>query len=161
MDGGGSSQVRRKLTKKPPTHHHAHSLTGDVRFDAQSLNSKRSSTSLKRAPSAPPQRNSNASSSPRHPPTTSQISHPSPILHNGEFLPSTFSPVQQSSTSRTFPASPSANSPSSNPLSGAVTGFGSSGMHGTTYNLLRMHTLHTGAIINNHVCIGASTDRRF
>ncbi|RYO78846.1 hypothetical protein DL766_003306 [Monosporascus sp. MC13-8B] len=72
---------RRKLTKKPPAnlnsggsnnsnhgnhhsypnnahHHHIHSssFTADGRFDSQSLQSKRSSTSLKRAPSAPHQR---------------------------------------------------------------------------------------------------------
>lgn len=47
-------QRRNRLTKKPPTHHHGHSysLTADGRFDA-SLQSKRSSTSLRRAPSAP------------------------------------------------------------------------------------------------------------
>ncbi|KAI1633256.1 hypothetical protein F4809DRAFT_33385 [Biscogniauxia mediterranea] len=76
-----SNSHRRKLTKKPPPHHHhAHSfsITADGRFDAQSIQSKRSSTSLRRAPSAPPQRTatsgsiSNASnnSSPRHLPTT-------------------------------------------------------------------------------------------
>ncbi|KAI0434150.1 hypothetical protein F5Y09DRAFT_357505 [Xylaria sp. FL1042] len=74
-----SSQQRRRLTKKPPSqyqqhqHTHSYSVTGDGRFDAQSLQSKRSSSSLKRAPSAPLQQNtgrsSNASnnSSPRHP----------------------------------------------------------------------------------------------
>ncbi|KAK3998353.1 putative Serine/threonine-protein kinase [Cladorrhinum sp. PSN332] len=41
----GTSQ-RRRLTKKPPPAHHHHSV------DAQSLGSKRSSTSLKRAPSS-------------------------------------------------------------------------------------------------------------
>ncbi|KAI1656311.1 Pkinase-domain-containing protein [Daldinia decipiens] len=53
-------QRRNRLTKKPPSsihnhHHHSHSysLTADGRFDAQSLKSKRSSTSLRRAPSAP------------------------------------------------------------------------------------------------------------
>ncbi|OTB02161.1 hypothetical protein M426DRAFT_322871 [Hypoxylon sp. CI-4A] len=48
-------QRRNRLTKKPPSQHHGHSfsLTADGRFDAQSLQSKRSSTSLKRAPSAP------------------------------------------------------------------------------------------------------------
>ncbi|KAK4190945.1 putative Serine/threonine-protein kinase [Podospora australis] len=60
----GSSQ-RRRLTKKPPPAHqnnlqqnHLHSsiysrVSIDGRVDAQSLGSKRSSTSLKRAPSAP------------------------------------------------------------------------------------------------------------
>ncbi|KAI0894563.1 Pkinase-domain-containing protein [Annulohypoxylon nitens] len=56
-------QRRNRLTKKPPSlnHNHSHShsrghsfsLTADGRFDAQSLQSKRSSTSLRRAPSAP------------------------------------------------------------------------------------------------------------
>ncbi|KAI8956519.1 Pkinase-domain-containing protein [Daldinia sp. FL1419] len=52
-------QRRNRLTKKPPSsnhhHHHSHSysLTADGHFDAQSLKSKRSSTSLRRAPSAP------------------------------------------------------------------------------------------------------------
>ncbi|KAI2633214.1 Pkinase-domain-containing protein [Hypomontagnella submonticulosa] len=56
-------QRRNRLTKKPPSHHHQHShshslshsfsLTADGRFDTQSIHSKRSSTSLRRAPSAP------------------------------------------------------------------------------------------------------------
>ncbi|KAH8165857.1 hypothetical protein CIB48_g2401 [Xylaria polymorpha] len=62
-----ASSHRRKLTKKPPSqfqqHSHSYSVTSDGRFDAQSLQSKRSSSSLKRAPSAPLQntgRSSNA-----------------------------------------------------------------------------------------------------
>ncbi|KAI0408401.1 hypothetical protein F4802DRAFT_410792 [Xylaria palmicola] len=65
---------RRKLTKKPPSHYqqHAHSSSaGDGRFDAQSLLSKRSSSSLKQpAPSAPLQRaatSTASNNSPRHP----------------------------------------------------------------------------------------------
>ncbi|KAH9907328.1 hypothetical protein F4778DRAFT_721404 [Xylariomycetidae sp. FL2044] len=52
-NNGGSQ--RRRLTKKPPSQHHAHSYSVNAhgRFDAQSLQSKRSSTSLRRAPSAP------------------------------------------------------------------------------------------------------------
>ncbi|KAK3905251.1 Serine/threonine-protein kinase ste20 [Staphylotrichum tortipilum] len=57
-----SSSQRRRLTKKPPSaahHHRSHSHSASSRFsgasdgrvDAQSLGSKRSSTSLKRAPS--------------------------------------------------------------------------------------------------------------
>ncbi|KAI2617826.1 Pkinase-domain-containing protein [Hypoxylon sp. NC1633] len=56
-------QRRNRLTKKPPpsqlhhspshSSHHSYSLTADGRFDAQSIQSKRSSTSLRRAPSAP------------------------------------------------------------------------------------------------------------
>ncbi|KAI1498794.1 hypothetical protein F5X99DRAFT_411739 [Biscogniauxia marginata] len=76
-----SNSHRRKLTKKPPPHHHhahSYSITADGRFDAQSIQSKRSSTSLRRAPSAPPQRtatsgsisNASNSSSPRHLPIT-------------------------------------------------------------------------------------------
>ncbi|ORY61352.1 uncharacterized protein BCR38DRAFT_411234 [Pseudomassariella vexata] len=120
-NSNGNSQ-RRRLTKKPPPsiqqhfhHKNAYSIDGGSRFDAQSLGSKRSSTSLKRAPSAPPQRTptsarSNASnnSSPRHPPNNSQRSNPSPILQSGEFLPSTFSPAHQqaAASSRPYPASP-------------------------------------------------------
>ena len=79
-----SSSQRRRLTKKPPSQHlqhtHSYSVAGDGRFDAQSLQSKRSSSSLKRAPSAPLQntgRSSNASnnSSPRHLP---KANHPLP-----------------------------------------------------------------------------------
>ncbi|KAI1342996.1 hypothetical protein F5Y15DRAFT_406022 [Xylariaceae sp. FL0016] len=116
---------RRKLTKKPPSnHHHAYSYssTSDGRFDAQSLQSKRSSTSLKRAPSAPhaPQRTPTASnnSSPRfaHPPapiqTAFRSNQNSPNLNQGEFLPSTFSPVYQR-------ASPVNSSPT-NPLPAAA-----------------------------------------
>lgn len=86
-----SVSQRRKLTKKPPSSHqqyqHSSSQSIDGRFDAQSLQSNRSSTSLKRAPSAPPARtptsNASNSSSPRHPPpppptnTTTVLSNPS------------------------------------------------------------------------------------
>lgn len=102
---------RRKLTKKPPS-----SLKdNDGRFDAQSLQSKRSSTSLKRAPSAPQQRST-------PPPTsTSTISssntsivntttanasssHNTLALHNGEFT-SAFPPSshQPPPSSKTYP----------------------------------------------------------
>ncbi|OTA56313.1 Pkinase-domain-containing protein [Hypoxylon sp. EC38] len=93
-------QRRNRLTKKPPSHHHGHSfsLTADGRFDAQSLKSKRSSTSLRRAPSAPHRtpatinvanvginNASNSSASPRHPPPTSNnnnyTTHSSPVLN--------------------------------------------------------------------------------
>ncbi|KAI0129596.1 hypothetical protein BJ170DRAFT_593150 [Xylariales sp. AK1849] len=108
-NSNGNAQ-RRKLTKKPPSHHHSYSISShqntDGRFDAQSLGSKRSSTSLKRAPSAPPQRQQSLSasnnSSPRHLPTKSN--QPSPILSTGEFLPSTFSPIHKPAT-RAFPTS--------------------------------------------------------
>lgn len=109
-----SSSSRRRLTKKPPSSHssyHQHQLhrssnsvdaSAAGRFDARSIQSKRSSTSLRRAPSAPPARtptsNASNSSSPRHPPASSfaaasAASHqqhprslnPSPIVPAGEF----------------------------------------------------------------------------
>lgn len=122
----GPTQQRRKLTKKPPASLHAYtSFNADSqgRFDGQasskSLHSKRSSTSLKRAPSAPHQRpwerttptnslSASNNSSPRHLPTAAKSTssnQPSPVLANGEFLPSTFSPLHQPA-SRNFPASP-------------------------------------------------------
>lgn len=84
----GTSQ-RRRLTKKPPPahHHHTSSLSIDGRIDAQSLGSKRSSASLRRAPSAPqartPSSNASDSSSPRYLSTASSLvsrSHTSPKL---------------------------------------------------------------------------------
>ncbi|KAK3316180.1 hypothetical protein B0H66DRAFT_560636 [Apodospora peruviana] len=91
---------RRRLTKKPPSsHYHSSSFSIDGRIDAQSLASKRSSNSLRRAPSAPSaptpptiSLSSNASdhSSPRFftAPTTSSTtrSHPSPVLPGTEFM---------------------------------------------------------------------------
>ncbi|KAI0155187.1 hypothetical protein GGR57DRAFT_501779 [Xylariaceae sp. FL1272] len=112
-----TSSQRRRLTKRPPMtaqlsqtspqpsphaqfpqfqHAHSYSKTADGRFDAQSLDSKRSSTSLRRAPSAPLQhRSSHASnsSSPRHLPSSSSnnsnFTRTSPALQAGEFLPPT------------------------------------------------------------------------
>lgn len=121
----GPSQQRRRLTKKPPASLHNYTsfnADGQGRFDGQSLHSKRSSTSLKRAPSAPHQRpwersthqtttpthsiGASNNSSPRHLPTNSISSNqPSPILATGEFLPSTFSPLHQPA-SRNHPSSP-------------------------------------------------------
>ncbi|KAK3941680.1 putative Serine/threonine-protein kinase [Diplogelasinospora grovesii] len=98
----GNSQ-RRKLTKKPPpSHHHTSSFSADGRIDAQSLQSKRSSTSLRRAPSAPPARTptSNASnnSSPRFRTATSTIVHraanPSPTLPGSELMAPSSSQLQ-------------------------------------------------------------------
>ena len=110
MDDGGQSlntlsfngtqqqQHRRRLTKRPPpsSYHHASSTSFDGRaVDTQSLQSKRSSTSLRRAPSAPQTRtsfsayaSSSNSSSPRHQPSTGapSLSNPSPILTGSEFL---------------------------------------------------------------------------
>ncbi|KAF9876355.1 ste20-like protein [Colletotrichum karsti] len=103
----GTSQ-RRKLTKKPPSHYHTRSSSGlDGGIDAQSLQSKRSSTSLRRAPSAPPARTTpsnalpgpgpgpglggagagaSAHSSPRHLPSSqTHLPNPSPILPQGQF----------------------------------------------------------------------------
>ncbi|KND88170.1 Serine/threonine-protein kinase MST20 [Tolypocladium ophioglossoides CBS 100239] len=98
MDGQGlpsnGNSQRRKLVKKPPaSHYYARSSSGfDTGFDAQSIDSQRSSRSLRRAPSAPPVRssisNSNASnnsSSPRHLPTAQWSSNPSPVLPQGDF----------------------------------------------------------------------------
>ncbi|KAI1770386.1 Pkinase-domain-containing protein [Hypoxylon cercidicola] len=130
-------QQRRKLTKKPPSqlhHGHSYSLTADGRFDAQSLQSKRSSTSLRRAPSAPHRTpttatangvaigvgvglsinnasNSSASSPrSRHPPPISSVNygyttHSSPAL-SPALIPSTFSPTHQlaSPANNAFPA---------------------------------------------------------
>ncbi|KAI0014763.1 hypothetical protein F4780DRAFT_169913 [Xylariomycetidae sp. FL0641] len=124
---GNRASSRRRLTKRPPPsqHHrhshshshsnshagaHSYSVTADGRFDSQSIQSKRSSTSLKRAPSAPPQRSTPAasassnSSSPRHHPTTNNL-HSSPGLFQGEFLPSTFSPYSPSPTHQQHPSS--------------------------------------------------------
>ncbi|CAN8098157.1 unnamed protein product [Discula destructiva] len=117
-----TSSSRRRLTKKPPSSHqqYAHRSSNSVdaaavtvtagRFDAQSLQSKRSSTSLTRAPSAPLARsptkpasnNASNGSSPRHlPAATAAVSNPtgqyqqhqtqqrslnpSPILSGGDF----------------------------------------------------------------------------
>ncbi|KAI8312697.1 Serine/threonine-protein kinase [Colletotrichum sp. SAR11_59] len=84
----GSSQ-RRRLTKKPPPSYHTHTRSSsglDGGIDTRSLQSKRSSTSLKRAPSAPPVRTTpsnaaSAHSSPRHLPSSqTHLPNPSPIL---------------------------------------------------------------------------------
>ncbi|KXX83454.1 Serine/threonine-protein kinase ste20 [Madurella mycetomatis] len=99
----GTSQ-RRRLTKKPPSahhhHHHSssvHSVSVDGRVDARSLGSKRSSSSLKRVPGAPPARtptsrsNASDSSSSRFPAAAPSSalspatrSHTSPPLCGGE-----------------------------------------------------------------------------
>ncbi|KAK4154781.1 hypothetical protein C8A00DRAFT_32452 [Chaetomidium leptoderma] len=111
IDSGASSQ-RRRLTKKPPSAahyfaHHRFSATSDGRVDAQSLGSKRSSASLRRAPSAPigprtaaaaattatstaASNASDSSSSPRFPAAYSPAfslagrSHTSPFLPDGK-----------------------------------------------------------------------------
>ncbi|KAI8225134.1 Serine/threonine-protein kinase [Colletotrichum sp. SAR 10_99] len=84
----GSSQ-RRRLTKKPPPSYHTHTRSSsglDGGIDTRSIQSKRSSTSLKRAPSAPPVRTTpsnaaSAHSSPRHLPSSqTHLPNPSPIL---------------------------------------------------------------------------------
>lgn len=115
-----SSKQRRKLTKPPPKyqpnsphsqhqHHYSHSIasgfattTTIIASDGRSLgSSNRSSSSLRRTPSAPPQRSTPTKSSAAF--TSSQSNgarssgsqrsnNPSPVLANGEFLPSTFSP---------------------------------------------------------------------
>lgn len=110
---------RRKLTKKPPpsSHHHSSSISVDGRIDAQSIQSKRSSTSLRRAPSAPPVRTptSNASnnSSPRYPPSqTANRSNPSPILPSGEFTGPTSPYPQQPHTTLSIRGNRHSHSPS-------------------------------------------------
>lgn len=95
-----STSGRRRLTKKPPPtsisssysqgHHHSSSISV---LDTQSVQSKRSSQSLKRAPSAPPARtptsaNASNNSSPRYPAATTSHSNPSPVLPSGEFISS-------------------------------------------------------------------------
>jgi p21-activated kinase 1 len=84
---------RRKLTKKPPpagAHHHSGAFSIDGRIDAQSIQSKRSSTSLRRAPSAPvartPTSNASSNSSPRYPPSATRLHNPSPILPASDFV---------------------------------------------------------------------------
>lgn len=122
-----SSSSRRKLTKKPPSshqqyHQHRSSQSIDGRFDAQSFQSNRSSTSLRRAPSAPPARTPNSnnasnSSSPRHLPLTTSNSaaahpghhqrslNPSPIVPSGEFAGLSFSSHKNPSASASTSAS--------------------------------------------------------
>ncbi|KAM0331475.1 hypothetical protein ACHAQA_003151 [Verticillium albo-atrum] len=99
MDGqsqlSNANSQRRRLVKKPPSGHQYTRSSGglDGGIDALSLQSQRSSTSLKRAPSAPPPRstppNASNSSSPRHLPSA-QFSNPSPILPQGQFAPTSY-----------------------------------------------------------------------
>jgi p21-activated kinase 1 len=116
---------RRKLTKRPPPsyHQHASTLSVDGRIDTQSLRSRRSSTSLKRAPSAPsvrtPTTNASNNSSPRHPPSAYRT-NPSPLLPAGEFAaqnppppPPGLSSSQSPSKARPLPQT-SITAPSSN-----------------------------------------------
>lgn len=88
----GNSQ-RRKLVKKKPgsSHHHSSSYS----IDGSSLQSKRSSTSLKRAPSASAVRSpasnasTNLSSSPRYPPTAigpGRLQNASPVFQQNNEL---------------------------------------------------------------------------
>ena len=86
-----SNSQRRKLKKQPPpsSRTHSSSLSFEGRLEAQSLQSKRSSTSLRRAPSAPPARtptsHASSTSSPRLPPSTANRSNPSPVLPSDGF----------------------------------------------------------------------------
>lgn len=90
-----NTSQRRRLTKKPPPsgHHHSSSHSIDGRSDVQRIQSKRSSTSLKRAPSAPVARRSpssndtSGSASPRHPAgaaTPARLQNPD--QQNNEFV---------------------------------------------------------------------------
>jgi len=85
----GNSQRRRLTKKPPPAHHHTSSLSIDGRIDAQSLGSRRSSASLKRAPSAPqartPSSHASGSSSPRY---TAALSTASSFASRSPALPS-------------------------------------------------------------------------
>ncbi|KAI1822071.1 hypothetical protein F4861DRAFT_420389 [Xylaria intraflava] len=99
-------QQRRKLTKKPPSQHqqqHSAATDSDSRFDPQTLQSKRSSNSLKRAPSAPLQKISHNSSL-KHPAllssnnndnNSSHTTRPAPALQPGETSSSTLFPSHQ------------------------------------------------------------------
>ncbi|KAI5467753.1 kinase-like domain-containing protein [Mariannaea sp. PMI_226] len=104
MDGPGfdSSSAstgpsnRRKLVKKPPSHQYARSSSGfdgGSGYDAESLGSKRSSQSLRRAPSAPPARSNPATASGHHTNTfRSNLSH----LVPGEYPSSnSYAPVSR------------------------------------------------------------------
>lgn len=92
MDGPASSfnghSQRRKLVKKPPSHTYTRSSSG--LDDSHSLGSRRSSQSLRRAPSAPAVRssiaNTSSSSSPRHPTASQWPSNASPSIAQGDFL---------------------------------------------------------------------------
>ncbi|KAK8111388.1 Pkinase-domain-containing protein [Apiospora kogelbergensis] len=114
-----SSKQRRKLTKPPPKyqpnstlshhpHHYSHSIasgsattTTIIASDGRSLgSSQRSSSSLRRTPSAPPQRSTpttkpSALSNGARSSGSQRSNNPSPVLANGEFLPSTFSPTHK------------------------------------------------------------------
>lgn len=91
-----TSSQRRRLTKKNPSQHYIQSPPAETptpgsatgfTFDDPSSNSRRSSHSLRRAPSAPPVRSTNSgasnnsTSSPRHPHRPNQ----SPSIGQGEF----------------------------------------------------------------------------
>lgn len=92
---------RRKLIKKPPSHHYARSSSGfdaGAGYDAVSLGSKRSSQSLRRAPSAPPARSNPATAS-GYPHTNTFRSNPSPNLAPGDFTsPNSYAPVSHRQT---------------------------------------------------------------
>lgn len=93
-----TTSQRRKLVKKNPsqsyTNYTSYTTTSttpglDAGFDDQSPQSRRSSNSLRRAPSAPHVRSNHSrasnASSPRHSPAVHR-SNPSPILPQGEFV---------------------------------------------------------------------------
>ncbi|KAK8034587.1 STE/STE20/PAKA protein kinase [Apiospora rasikravindrae] len=119
-----SSKQRRKLTKPPPKyqpntshsqhqHHYSNSIaagfattTTIIASDGRSLgSSQRSSSSLRRTPSAPPPRSTpttkssaafgSALSNGARSSGSQRSNNPSPVLANGEFLPSTFSPTHK------------------------------------------------------------------
>lgn len=158
----GNSQ-RRKLTKKPPAHKHS-SSTHFVDGQVPRLHSKTSFASLRRAPSAPPQRqrttpthsfSASNNSSPRHLPTTAKSSNqPSPILPTGEFLPSTFSPLHPPA-SKAFAVSPAESYPVAPRSSG---GSGTTGSAKTRDNRLSDPHLQTLNLNTSEELVGAPFD---
>ncbi|KAI0477858.1 Pkinase-domain-containing protein [Xylariaceae sp. FL0804] len=99
-----NSASRRRLTKRPPAstqHAHSYSITTDGRFDAQSLQSKRSSTSLRRAPTTPHQQRPTASSS-SQPPPHSQLP-PAPLQPPLHAPATSFSTASNHSSPRHIP----------------------------------------------------------
>jgi p21-activated kinase 1 len=160
----GTSQ-RRKLTKKPPTHKHS-SSTNFADGQPPRLHSKTSFSSLRRAPSAPPQRqrttpthslSASNNSSPRHLPTTAKSSNqPSPVLPTGEFLPSTFSPRHhQPAPPTAFPVSP-VDSYSAAPRSSG--GSGTTGSAKTREHRLSDPHLQTLNLNTSEELVGAPFD---
>lgn len=109
--GSSGTSQRRRLTKKPPSaHHHLSSHSHhiphlDGRVDARSLGSKRSSTSLKRAPSASLGTNRTTSTSANA--SFSTDSSSSPRFHAAPSPAFPASSINRSHTTPIFPISES------------------------------------------------------